>query len=373
MIKDDLKTRKINSFPPPVDEKPLASKSNEKAPAGKSRKRSMTNRSGRKEKVNESKGAVIKRKETDSKNEYKETDSKNDCKETANKNEYKETDSKNECREGRRVSFNLVPTIVNISYNNGIPKAEKKWERRDKTLIFTRDFKKQIRSRAKKYSTMVKNERQITLKYKSEEDIAEDMKSLGLLKESASHGKPSAKGNGKNSPSKSSHSSKSYEECKMIVIGLGYRETEESVKEYFSKFGDLEKAIIEKNSKGYCLGRGTLTFKSYVNTSQVFRLNNRVLRIERIKKQKINLTRVHVSHMGKEVNISRLRQILKIEGFVPENIRIDMGDNGMNKGFGFIEFKTPEDAKRFIEKYPTFSDKVGDASFVEYSKEKRGF
>lgn len=245
-----------------------------------------------------------------------------------------------------RVSFDPKLKIQKISFNNGLPQKYKikKFETKDKTIILNVALKNVVKDKAKKYTTMIVSRDSIILKYKRRADIDTDLRALGLR-------------------------SKTYIENKIIVAGISYKETEETVTQYFSKFGDVEKAVLEKNSKNLCTGKGTITFTSNINTGQTFRLNNRILRIERIKKQTINTTRLHISHMNKDVNISKLRAVLKAAGFVPKNIRIDLS-NGKNRGYGFIEFDTPEESESFVEGFEQVRRRLGENSYVEFSKEK---
>lgn len=245
-----------------------------------------------------------------------------------------------------RVSFDPKLRIKQISFNNGLPRKYKmkKFETKDKTVILDIAMRGAVKSKAKKYASMVVGRDSIVLKYKRRADIDADLRALGLR-------------------------SKTYIENKILVAGIGYRETEESVAGYFSMFGDVEKAVLERNTKNFCTGKGTVTFTSNINTGQVFRLNNRILRVERIKKQMMNRTRLHISHMNKDINISRLRSVLKAAGFVPKNIRIDLV-NGKNRGYGFIEFNTPEESEDFIEAFERVRPRLGDSSYVELSKEK---
>lgn len=245
-----------------------------------------------------------------------------------------------------RVTFDPELKVQEISFNNGLPAkyTAKKFEIKDKTLILSAAMKAAVKSKAKKYYSMVAGQGKIMLKYRRRIDIDTDLRALGLR-------------------------AKTYIENKIIVAGIGYRETEESLARYFGRFAEVQKVVLEKNSKGFCMGKGTVTFASKINTGQEFRLSNRILRIERIKCQTINMTRMHVSHMSKDVNISRMRAVLKKEGLVPKNIRIDMS-NGKNLGYGFVEFNTAEEAEEFANKYAHMKEALGPQSYAEFSKEK---
>lgn len=246
-----------------------------------------------------------------------------------------------------RVTFDDCPRIKEIACNNGIPDRQKtpKYEIKDKTIILRKKMIGAVKLKAKKYTAMIPSHNNIVLKYKRREDLDADLRALGLK-------------------------SKTYVENKIIVYGLGYRETEESVGAFFGAFAEVEKVVLEKNSKGLCTGKATVTFSTRLNTNQEFRLSNRLLRIERIKKQVINRTRLFISHMSKTMKISSLRSALKQFGFVPKDIRIDLQD-GRNKGYGFVEFDTPEEAEAFIRSFDLLSPAIGKDSRVEMSHEKQ--
>lgn len=234
------------------------------------------------------------------------------------------------------------------STHNG--KRHEKFEIKDKNLILDKRMSRIVKQKARKYSTMVPSSNSIVLKYKRREDMDADMRSLGL--------KP-----------------KTYIESKLIVHNLSFKETEESVGQFFSQFGEVEKVVLEKNSKGLCIGKGVVTFSTAFYPGQEkslynLRMNGRLLRIERIKKQMLNRTRLFISHIKKNLKIADLRSIMKKEGFVPKSVKIDLNDN-RNKGYGFVEFQTPEQAESFMKSYSKLKDLLGPDSFVEYSQEKQ--
>lgn len=249
----------------------------------------------------------------------------------------------------RRVTFNDTPQIIEIDKKMNNPKKKKseKFEIKDKTIIMSKRMMKIIKAKARKFNVMVPSDRNIILKYRTREELESDLRSMGL--------KP-----------------KTYIENKMVVYNLGYKETEKSVLDYFKTFGEVDKVVLEKNKKGYCLGKATVTFCSSISGNNSYKLNNRILRIERIKKQNINRNRVFISHMDKNIKISDMRRILKQSSFVPKNIRIDLQD-GKNRGYGFVEFETGEESAMFIEKYKEIAKKIGKNSFCELSKEKDAF
>lgn len=257
-----------------------------------------------------------------------------------------------------RVTFDFIPKVKLIAFadetkssSSSGPGLKRRFnfEVRDKTIILCKSMLQIAKKKAKKYSVIVPSSNSVVLKYKSKEDLETDLRSLGL--------KP-----------------KSYVENRLIINNLSFRESEESVSKFFSQFGPVEKVVLEKNAKGFCKGKATVTFsieKNPIPDSKLYdlRLNGRLLRFERIKRPVVNTSRLFISHMNKNLKISDIRSALKERKHIPKSIKIDLQE-GRNKGYGFIEFNSPQEAQAFIEDYENLESKIGDGSFVEFSQEK---
>lgn len=305
-----------------------------------------------------------------------------------------------------RVTFDFSPKIKEIPTNCKIKRKEgmiiKKKEDmiiKDKTIVVNKAMINSVKSNAKKYTALIPCSNTVVLKYKTEEDLQFDFKniiknintnkkignktSINSSKKDINSSKKEDKiGNSNKKDINNKDNNKKYinnkkdimknnidVENKIIVYNLSYKETEESVSEFFRSFGNVQKTVLEKNSKGFCTGKGVVTFTTPFKDESVLRLNGRLLRIEKMKKQKINKTRLFISHMKKNMKIAELRQILKSKGFVPKSIKIDLNE-GRNRGYGFIEFNSGEEAERMIKEYGKIREEVGEKSEVEYSKEK---
>lgn len=312
------------------------------------------------------------------------------------------------------VSFNHEPVIHEISFNNGIPSAHRKakdtssakrkklntgekkptetttekteskpntnYTVKDKTLFLSASMKPLVDKFAKKFATITVMKDKLILKYRRRVDVDTDLRALGLL-------------------------AKNYVENKLLVNNLSYKETDESVRAFFEGLlsgehrncpeegaknskkphalgkgkdaltkhvpGEsvIEKVVLEKNTRGFCTGKATVTTSGPIRLPLPLRLNGRLLRVERIKKEVRNTARLHLCHMDKTVNISRMRAILKPAGFVPKSIRIDMVE-GKGLGYGFVDFGNPDEAERFIKAFPGLRKELGSQARVEYSKEK---
>lgn len=262
-----------------------------------------------------------------------------------------------------RVSFDFKPAIkeitpfnsfkekqINLLKQKNHEKRKPKFEIIDRNLILPKGMMKVVKLKAKKFLAVIPARDTVTVKYRRKDDMEADMRALGFLP-------------------------KTYIENKLIVHNLSFKETEESVAECFRQLGKVEKVILERNRKQVCTGKATVTFCSAFypgqeNTMYDLRLNGRLLRIERIKKQIRNKTRLFISHIRKNIKIAELRMILKKAGYVPKSIKIDLNDN-RNRGYGFVEFHTSEQAEGFIKAFSTIKDTLGKDSFVEYSQEKQ--
>lgn len=374
---------------------------------------------------------ILKHNSDDSKNTSKSNDSKNNSSNNDLKNTSKTNDLKNNSKtnllskkqnevspillespssSNHRVTFDFSPRIKEIPSNSSQSKRKEDILVEDRRIIIKKSLLNIVKSKAKKYTTLIPSSNKIILKYKTEEDLESDLRNIasneskyknnGKDRDTSSKSK-NVNSNEKNVDNKKSvdskknlvskdnknvNSKKSFDnkksfvrdekiknvtdvENKIIVYNLSYKETEESVSKFFQSFGTVLKTVLEKNSKGFCTGKAVVTFMNPFKDDSVLRLNGRLLRIEKMKKQKINKTRLFISHMKKNMKIAELRQILKTKGFVPKSIKIDLNE-GRNRGYGFIEFNSAEEAERLIKEYKKIQEEIGEKSEVEYSKEK---
>ncbi|KAM0680028.1 hypothetical protein GINT2_001716 [Glugoides intestinalis] len=330
-----------------VEKEPITSKKEITPKKGKTENRSETKKTSR-----------IKAIETKERNknhkQHKVTEADGEVKEALEKPEDLQSIllESPSCTE-HRVSFDTSPKVKEIARKTEKAGKERKvikFEVKDKSIIMNKKLQSLVKTKAKKFYALVPSSSNIILKYRRMEDLEADLRALGL--------KP-----------------KTYIENKLIVNNFSFKETEESVKEFFKQFAGVEKVSLEKNTRGFCTGKGIVTFSTGFYAGQEnklydMRLNGRLLRIERIKKQCVNRTRLFISHMRKSLKIAELRNILKKEGFSPKNVRIDLRD-GRNLGYGFVEFQTVEEAESFLKNYSKLQESIGSESFVELSKEKQ--
>ena len=72
---------------------------------------------------------------------------------------------------------------------------------------------------------------------------------------------------------------------------------------------------------------------------------------------------------NKNLKIADVRSILKERKHSPKSIKIDLQDD-RNRGYGFVEFNSPQEANAFIEDFENLKLKIGENSYVEFSQEK---
>ncbi|ORD94625.1 hypothetical protein ECANGB1_400 [Enterospora canceri] len=113
---------------------------------------------------------------------------------------------------------------------------------------------------ARGYRTMIKEKGNVVLGYGSREQMERDLRRMFKTEKSGGR----------------------CVENKFMVMGLKYTENEGSLKEYFGRFGLVEKVVVEKNRKGWCLGKAVVTMMGF-DYSKRHRIGGRGVRIERIK------------------------------------------------------------------------------------------
>ncbi|KAL6120738.1 hypothetical protein NUSPORA_02484 [Nucleospora cyclopteri] len=115
-----------------------------------------------------------------------------------------------------------------------------------------------IAKKATRYKTLIKSSGKTILRYRNKTELQADMRSMGLLE-------------------------KTYMENKLLVTNLSYRETEESIKKYFNGYGKVIKVTVEKNKKGFCIGKAVITIENYQFDRVEHKMSNRVIRVEKVK------------------------------------------------------------------------------------------
>lgn len=156
-----------------------------------------------------------------------------------------------------------------------------------------------------------------------------------------------------------------------IINNLSYKETEESLKKYFSTFGRIEKISLQKNKKNIFVGKAVITINKPLKIDNDFILNGKILRVERIKDQMVNDKRIFVSHINKNLSILDIRNMLKENEIKPSDIRIRYDSiTKKNNGFCHLTYNNRLEAKKFESKWKYIKEKLGFDSNYEYAYEK---
>ncbi|EJW04155.1 hypothetical protein EDEG_01559 [Edhazardia aedis USNM 41457] len=173
----------------------------------------------------------------------------------------------------------------------------------------------------------------------------------------------------------------------ITVNNISHKETKDSLKTYFKKFGKIINVDIEMDNS-MCPQKAYITFDGTVNksifTTEIV-LNDKILRVyyekpENKKLKKIETKtfksdrRIRIHHMKKSLTTNDVRQILKSYDFKPIDINLHFDiESHKNYGYCFVSFKKPQAAKKFIKSFGKLKDKLGEHAGAEYSQEKVGY
>ncbi|KAF9764086.1 Nuclear polyadenylated RNA-binding protein 4 [Nosema granulosis] len=158
---------------------------------------------------------------------------------------------------------------------------------------------------------------------------------------------------------------------KLVVSNFSYKEDEESIRKYMGKLGKVSEISLEKNKEGGFTGKAVVTFFTDVKISGELKLNNKILRVERIKKLDVNDKRIFIGRIDMNLSILQIRNAMKACGAKPTDIRIRFEkDTHKNIGYGHLTFKDREDALNFEKSFPEIKKVLGKHAFYEYAKEK---
>lgn len=161
----------------------------------------------------------------------------------------------------------------------------------------------------------------------------------------------------------------------IVLMNLAYTETIESISSIFKKYGSIQNIQLYKTNDVFT-GKAKITFvkldKSVFHDEII--MTNKIVKVLREKKKVDTVTscnRVILKNIIKAHKIVDVRRIIKDAGFKAVNVKVkNTGEHLRNNGYCFVEFKTSEDAKKFIDEYLNVKDKFGKESTVEFTNEK---
>ncbi|XP_041024919.1 polyadenylate-binding protein 7 [Juglans microcarpa x Juglans regia] len=152
--------------------------------------------------------------------------------------------------------------------------------------------------------------------------------------------------------------------------------TEEVLREKFSKFGKIASLVISKEDKGTSRGFGFVNFDNpddarqameqmngsqlgskvlYVARAQKKAERKQILRHEFEEKRKEQIIKykglnVYVKNIDDDVTDEELREHFSQCGTIT-SAKLMRDDKGINKGFGFVCFSTPEEANKAVSRF----------------------
>ncbi|CAL4160479.1 unnamed protein product, partial [Meganyctiphanes norvegica] len=170
-------------------------------------------------------------------------------------------------------------------------------------------------------------------------------------------------GNGANGPSDVD------EKGKMFVGGLSWETTQESLQQYFSRFGELTDCVVMKNNEtGRSRGFGFITFGDFNNVDVVLKTgphkldgrnidpkacNPRSMQKNMSKGLKVNSSnyKVFLGGLPSDLNETDLRNFFSSFGNVADVMIMFDQEKKKSRGFGFLSFETEEAVDRAVAEH----------------------
>jgi len=149
----------------------------------------------------------------------------------------------------------------------------------------------------------------------------------------------------------------------LVVLGLPWKVTEEDLKKYFTKFGQVEYTQIKTDLNGKSKGYGFVRFKHKKSQVRVMLERHNIegrwcdVRIPNSKDKHINKIprKVFIGQVSEVINEDALRNY-----FIKFGEISDLFLPKPHRGFAFVTFTDPSSAQKVIGK----DHKVGDCSVV---------
>lgn len=156
---------------------------------------------------------------------------------------------------------------------------------------------------------------------------------------------------------------------KLFIGGMSWQTTEDSMRSYFSRFGDVEESIVMKDREsGNPRGFGFVTFKDPSCVDQVLKSKPHVLDDKAVDvkpcapkdvQQKRNqddqqFTSTHKIFIGglpRDITEEQVKDFFQTYGSISEVSFAISKEDGKNKGFGFITFDDPNAAAAAVQQH----------------------
>ncbi|KAG9286486.1 hypothetical protein G9A89_014652 [Geosiphon pyriformis] len=157
---------------------------------------------------------------------------------------------------------------------------------------------------------------------------------------------------------KKEHKSSIHEEGKMFIGGLNWETTDESLKLYFSQFGEVTDCIVMRDpNTGRSRGFGFLTFvdPSVVNTVLVkeHQLDGKIIDPKRAipREEQEKTEKIFVGGIAPEVTEEEFKDYFTQFGNVIDATLMVDRDTGRPRGFGFITFDSSEPVEKAMARH----------------------
>ncbi|CCD22772.1 uncharacterized protein NDAI_0A06170 [Naumovozyma dairenensis CBS 421] len=157
----------------------------------------------------------------------------------------------------------------------------------------------------------------------------------------------------------------SKESCKLFIGGLNWETTEEKLKDYFSKYGNVvDLKIMKDANSGRSRGFGFLSFEHPSSVDEVVKsqhiLDGKVIDPKRAipREEQDKTGKIFVGGIGPDVRPKEFEEFFAQWGtIIDAQLMLDK-DTGRSRGFGFITYDSGEAVDRVCQnKYIQFKDK----------------
>ncbi|CAL9228219.1 unnamed protein product [Arabidopsis halleri] len=149
-------------------------------------------------------------------------------------------------------------------------------------------------------------------------------------------------------------------ERKLVVLGIPWDIDSDGLKDYMSKFGDLEDCIVMKDrSTGRSRGFGYVTFASAEDAKNALKgehfLGNRILEVkvatpkEEMRQPAKKVTRIFVARIPSSVSESDFRSHFERYGEITDLYMPKDHNSKQHRGIGFITFSSADSVEDLME------------------------
>ncbi|XP_059639321.1 polyadenylate-binding protein 6-like [Cornus florida] len=143
----------------------------------------------------------------------------------------------------------------------------------------------------------------------------------------------------------------------LYVKNLGEDVTENLLQDKFSEFGKVSEVVIVRDAEGKSRGCGFVIFNSHEEAKKAMEaLNGTLLGLKKLSvgkaqkdhhTEKSKASNLYVKNLDASIDDKKLQDHFSAYGEIT-SAKVMRYDNGFSKGFGFVCFSTPEEAKKAL-------------------------